>query len=614
MGEGSRKISKSLLSLEPTSIVDLFLLYPNFNKEPDLYFPFHGGINLDKGLIWQGVTYLPIGIELDSFEKNSDGSVDRPKIKFSNKDYFITHLLRKYDDFSSARIIRKRTFVEFLDDSNFDGGNPFGSPDNKAEIINENYVVSQKVQETKDYVEFELTSPIDLDNKNITNRKIYGKYCFWSYRGEGCEYVGKPIQKDDGGLFKDVEGLPLNIKSDDGFSYGNLRFAYQDDKFYNPGDVTFTINNNIRIFDPNNIDKPRPLLTYYVARERVIGLDPADHPQSWDRDGCNKKLSSCKLRFSESRTFKRFLGEKTEGRKVIKFTRPIALKSSAKFKLIPRTIENNVFVNDGTEQNSVQDIINYLQQPRWTIAINTEYLGNSPAGASLLSASSFNQNGMFDLFLNRTSMTLQIYINNSEPFSVTIPLNKFPLRNYPIILRRSSTGIFSIYNPITKYSKEILLGGRASLIKKANDFSIGYSNGFGDYLNKSPSVNIHSIQMWTKYVSDSYFDEFYLDDLNSGGLVPPSYDENERVNENGLLAWWEFKEDAVKEDLLVPNLFSSLNISDLYFLNIENANDVFEVKNLEHKYNETKTVSTAETRRSLPFGGFPGTDGFDFGQ
>lgn len=611
MGEGSKKISKSLLSLEPTSIVDLFLLYPNFSKEPDVYFPFHGGINIEKGLIWQGVTYLPIGIELDSFEKNSDGSVDRPKIKFSNKDYFITHLLRKYDDFSNARLIRKRTFVEFLDDLNFDGGNPFGSPDSQAEIINEEYVVSQKIQETKDYVEFELTSPIDLDNKNINNRKIYGKYCFWSYRGEGCEYVGKPIQKDSGESFKDVEGSPLVVRSDAGFSYGNLRDVYRDDKWYNPGDVTFKVNNSVTIFDPNNIDKPRPLITYYVAKERVRGEDPDSTPQSWDRDGCNKKISSCKLRFSETNTFERFLGVKTENRKVAQFTRP---DGNDKFKLIPRTVANNVVVTDGTEENSTQDITNYLQQGWWTIAINLQYISNGPAGASILSTSSSNKNGMFDLILDKGSITLQLYFTDGTIFSSTITVGKFPLRNYPIILRRRGTNIFEIYNPTTKKTKTIWLGGRGEILNTPNAFNIGYSAGFSSYLTKSPKMNIYSIQMWSQLKYGPYFDTFYLGDINNGGSVPPLYDEAKRGGEKHLLAWWELTESNIESELKIPNLLSSLDISDLYFLNIENANDVFKILSKNHSYNETKVVSTSETRKSLPFGGFPGTDGFDFGK
>ena len=155
----------------------------------------------------------------------------------------------------------------------------------------------------------------DLDNFEINHRRIMGKYCYWQYRGVGCQYRGVPIQTDGGELFEDASGNNINFKGD--FVYGRSSQAYKDDTQYTTGDLVYLTNNRVSIQDfDGDTNIASPLLTYYIAKTDVIGLSPDSNPTYWNKDGCNKKLSSCKLRFSEDGNYKRFLKTQEENKKV----------------------------------------------------------------------------------------------------------------------------------------------------------------------------------------------------------------------------------------------------------------------------------------------------------
>ena len=176
MGQGADKIARSLVELQPTAIVELFLLYFNTVDQPEACIAFHGGAIYNREVTWQGIEYLPIPVETEGFEVNANGQMARPKIRVSNKDYFVTDLLLRYNDLQFSKIVRKRTFIKYLDDVNFDGGNPWGQADATAEVSNDTYVISQKTAENKNFVEFELTSPLDLENFELNNRLIMSRY------------------------------------------------------------------------------------------------------------------------------------------------------------------------------------------------------------------------------------------------------------------------------------------------------------------------------------------------------------------------------------------------------------------------------------------------------
>ena len=77
--EGRNKAAASLLDLQPTAILELFRFYPDRINKPSLFLSIHGGAIFDKSIKWQGVKYLPLGIESEGFDMLGDGKLPRPK-------------------------------------------------------------------------------------------------------------------------------------------------------------------------------------------------------------------------------------------------------------------------------------------------------------------------------------------------------------------------------------------------------------------------------------------------------------------------------------------------------------------------------------------------------
>ena len=123
--EGKNKVAESLLDLQPTAILELFRIFPDKVNKPTLFLGFHGGTVFNKSLTWQGVQYLPLAMEAEGFDIFGDGQLARPKLRILNKDYIITNFLQNYNDLINAKIVRKRVSIKYIDDTNFDGPNPF---------------------------------------------------------------------------------------------------------------------------------------------------------------------------------------------------------------------------------------------------------------------------------------------------------------------------------------------------------------------------------------------------------------------------------------------------------------------------------------------------------
>lgn len=303
-GEGANKVAQSLLDLQPTAILELFTFLPDPLNEPTRTFNFHGGTLYDKSLTWQGVKYTPLAVETDGFDLLADGQLARPKIKVTNENNIITSQLQLFQDFINAKIIRKRVSVKFLDDTNFDGGNPFGIADPTAELTNQTWLIGRKLQESKLFVEFELNSPLDLENFTVNSRGVVAKFCYWQYRGEGCRYEGYPIEKEDGSAFKNVDGdsVPPNWPS----SYSDVNspvdfLNYPDAEWnslrnYQAGDIAFIQSPTIVVGSRNGV--PQPLKTAYVCVSGNSGQSPEGNPSFWQKDGCTKKFAACKKRFN----------------------------------------------------------------------------------------------------------------------------------------------------------------------------------------------------------------------------------------------------------------------------------------------------------------------------
>ena len=169
---------------------------------------FHSGKIVDKDIILSEEapdktlvphTYHSIPFEVDGFESRGDGKLPRPKLVVANPKGVITDLIKRRDDLVGRQFKRIRIFLKFIDEVNFpDSINPFATSSPTSRFDDDIYVFNRKVTENKYFVEFELISPLEVENYKLPARIMIANYCPWTYRGIGCKYgqrgdMGGPI-------------------------------------------------------------------------------------------------------------------------------------------------------------------------------------------------------------------------------------------------------------------------------------------------------------------------------------------------------------------------------------------------------------------------------------
>tara|TARA_R100000231_G_C5317991_1_gene162509 strand:- start:236 stop:835 length:600 start_codon:yes stop_codon:yes gene_type:complete len=178
-----------LQSINPSSLIKLFVLelFQNLHGSTDVL-RFHSGTKLDTNvdIVWRGNTYQKFPVEASGFEFSSKGQIPRPMFKIANlvglthdsqvltvSDLMIiVNQTTNQNDLIGAKFTRIRTLASSLDAVNFTGNsNPFGTP-NDDELPQEIFFIDRKVQENRNFVEFELVSEIDLAGKKIPARQV----------------------------------------------------------------------------------------------------------------------------------------------------------------------------------------------------------------------------------------------------------------------------------------------------------------------------------------------------------------------------------------------------------------------------------------------------------
>jgi len=331
--------ANSLINLDPDSFVDLFEIYVDNNLG---VVRFHSGKNFNNYIVYRGNQYIAMPIEYSGFEFSSDGKQNRPTFKIANADGFITNYIKNKNDLINSQLKRIKIFVRNLDDVNFSANvNPFFGYRAKRNAVKgygesfyeETYIINRKNQENKYFIEFALSSPIDLENQTIPNRKISDNMCSWNYRGCGCNYGKIPwpnqIIKVNGVEYPETsvnlwngkpnEGIPVadqnNVLfySNSGYGLTNISFvgAYQTNRTYNPGEFVKYIDSINYDFFGNKIQQTDDNISYsfyvclkahgpsYSVDGKVVGIkNPSTEKEYWVKDSCSKDLTGCKLRWS----------------------------------------------------------------------------------------------------------------------------------------------------------------------------------------------------------------------------------------------------------------------------------------------------------------------------
>ena len=164
-------IITDLQKINPSAIIELFTLTTDatLHGSAQIY-RFHNGtsLNANGDIVWAGNQYLKMPIQAEGFAFRK-GQLPRPTLTVSNALGTITAILLNVNqvttgnDLTGATVTRIRTLAKFLDAVNFSGNtNPYGTPDPTAEFPQEIYSIDRKATETREIVEFELASVLDL--------------------------------------------------------------------------------------------------------------------------------------------------------------------------------------------------------------------------------------------------------------------------------------------------------------------------------------------------------------------------------------------------------------------------------------------------------------------
>lgn len=191
-----------LQKINPSSIIELFELeISEALHGADFTYRFHAGIN-DVGsgaqnIIWDGNTYTKLPIQAEGFDFNAESSsLPRPTLTVANLLGGITAILLDVNtttagnDLTGAKLTRIRTLARYIDNDNFDGDNPFGTPDATQKFNDDVYYVARKVSESRDVVQFELAAAFDLAGVRAPKRQCSANLCPWIYKGSECGYSG----------------------------------------------------------------------------------------------------------------------------------------------------------------------------------------------------------------------------------------------------------------------------------------------------------------------------------------------------------------------------------------------------------------------------------------
>ena len=184
-----------LNKINPSSVIELYELeltvglhIPTGNPNNlDTVFRFHAGANLNNfGQIkFNNNLYQRVAVQIEGFQDTSTGTIPRPTLTFSNlggitkdgtvmtmSDFLaIVNLTTPGNDLLDAKVTRLMPLASALDNDNFVGDNPFGTPSTDR-LQDRIYYIDRKAIENRQVVQFELVSVLDMQNKRVPARIV----------------------------------------------------------------------------------------------------------------------------------------------------------------------------------------------------------------------------------------------------------------------------------------------------------------------------------------------------------------------------------------------------------------------------------------------------------
>jgi lambda family phage minor tail protein L len=179
--------------------------------------------------------YLPFPITIEGMEYDGQGRLPRPTLTVSNlyagaatqgpmvasAGLNMGALVRALGDLNGCTLTHRMTLDKFLDAENFANGNP--DADIMQEFPRDIYIFERKVEETSEYIKFELASALDLEGQMLPKRTYNANYCPHKYKGPLCNYNGpKYYDEKDGETTEEKDKCGKRLKSCE------LRFGKKD--------------------------------------------------------------------------------------------------------------------------------------------------------------------------------------------------------------------------------------------------------------------------------------------------------------------------------------------------------------------------------------------------
>ena len=368
---GNQSINTEIASLNPSSQIffyeiDLNEIFPQLqqtivqNQFPNGDQPIYNGVyrvyndyNLYKisssgpfkygAIKWQDNFYYPFPIIADGFDYNSVGVLPTPKFQISNlsPDYsdnsfykYIRMQIESLDDIIGSKFTRIKTFLKYLDGSNFSQGyNIFNSTTGiyEIELPKDIYYIDRKTAETKNIVEYELASILDLENLYLPARTIYGSYCPFQYRGEGCCYeYNSRLTYIHSGVYANIQNSPITVNGlqtappvanennqlfiNNIFTTGNtagrtaiFRITGSNQGNNGPLGNSGEWRNSSQYQSGDFIFLQKKGLKYYFVCINNHNSDFFNSPPNtnyWSADSCTKNIYSCRLRWLKNPAFR----------------------------------------------------------------------------------------------------------------------------------------------------------------------------------------------------------------------------------------------------------------------------------------------------------------------
>lgn len=153
----------------------------------------------NSAIVFNGITYLPLPVEITGMEITGDGRLPRPRLKVANVGLTFVGLINYCNDAIGCKVTRTRTFRKYIDGHS--------GADSNAKFPADVFYIEQKISQNKFQIEWELVSPIDIGNKKIPRGQVlntcshfYRMYVdgLFDYTHATCPYAGSSYFKSDG--------------------------------------------------------------------------------------------------------------------------------------------------------------------------------------------------------------------------------------------------------------------------------------------------------------------------------------------------------------------------------------------------------------------------------